>query len=48
MNDDWCQLMMKGDWWLKLIDDKVLQTNGLAHNAICKVAFMTENANLST
>ena len=39
---------MKGDWWLKLIDDKVLQTNGLAHNAICKVAFMTENANLST
>ena len=35
--------MIKVDWWLKLIDDKVLQMYQWMDNT--KVAFATENTN---
>ena len=40
-------MMIKVDWWLKLTDDKVLQTNYVTDRHIVKVisrvAFVTEN-----
>ena len=35
--------MIKVNWWLESIDDKVLLTNKLMDNAITRVAFVTEN-----